>query len=85
MERLVEKLGLEKNIVFKGFLEDHDEVISYMKASKVFVLPSSREGFGIAALEANACGIPVITVKHDRNATCDLIKNGVNGFICNLS
>ncbi|MEM3713171.1 MAG: glycosyltransferase family 4 protein [Thermoproteota archaeon] len=85
LERLAEKLGLEKNIVFKGFLEDHDEVISYIKASKVFVLPSSREGFGIVALEANACGIPVITVKHDRNATCDLIKNDVNGFICNLS
>ncbi|MDW8034381.1 MAG: glycosyltransferase family 4 protein [Nitrososphaerota archaeon] len=85
LEELVEKLELKRNIFFKGFLKDHDEVVSYMKASKVFVLPSTREGFGIAALEANACGLPVITVKHDMNAACDLIEGGVNGFICKLS
>lgn len=85
LEKLVDELGLRRNIIFKGFLEDHDEVISHMKASKVLVLPSVREGFGIVALEANACGLPVITVKHDMNAACDLVENGVNGFICNLS
>jgi len=34
-------------------------------------------------LEANACGLPVITVNHGRNAACDFI-NGENGFICEL-
>ncbi len=56
-----------------------------MKASKVFVLPSTREGFGIAALEAMACGLPVVTVDHPGNAAGDLVVEGVNGFSCGLS
>ena len=56
-----------------------------MKSSKVFVLPSAREGFGIVALEANARGLPVVTVNHKRNAACDFITNDENGFICGLS
>lgn len=84
LEKLTSDLGLDRNIKFTGFLEDHDDVISYMKASKVFVLPSVREGFGIAALEANACGLPIVTVNHKRNAACDLI-NDSNGFVCELS
>ena len=85
LEKLAYDLGLENNLEFTGFLDDYDEVISYMKSSKVFVLPSTREGFGIVALEANACGLPVVTVNHRRNAACDFIANGENGFICELS
>jgi len=85
LEKLAYDLRMNDNIKFTGFLETDDEVISHMKASKVFVLPSTREGFGIVALEANACGLPVITVNHHRNAACDLIDNGKNGFICELS
>lgn len=75
------KLGLSKNVTFMGFLEDYEEVISYMKSSKVFVLPSKREGFGIVALEANASGIPVVTVDYPLNASKDLVIHGYNGFI----
>jgi glycosyltransferase involved in cell wall biosynthesis len=82
--KLAKELGVEDNIKFTGFLEYHDDVIAYMKSSKVFVLPSTREGFGIVALEANACGLPVVTVNHERNAVCDFI-NCENGFICKLS
>ena len=82
---MVKNLGLENNIRFTGFLEDYGDVISYMKSSKVFVLPSTREGFGISALEANACGLPVITVDHIMNATRDLIKDGENGFLSGLN
>ena len=85
LEDLVRDLNIGEAVTLKGFLPDQDDVLSYMKASKVFVLPSVREGFGIVALEANACGIPVVTVDHPQNATRDLIKEGQNGFLCQLS
>jgi len=85
LEKSVLDLDLGENIEFLGFLENHDDVISHIKTSKVFVLPSMREGFGIVALEANACGLPVVTLIHDRNAAKDLVENGINGFICRLS
>ena len=81
LEMLARDLGLEKNIEFVGFLEKHEDVISYMKSSKVLVFPSTREGFGIATLEANACGLPVITVDHPANASKDLVRDKENGFV----
>jgi glycosyltransferase involved in cell wall biosynthesis len=85
LEALAQKLNLEKNINFLGFLENHDDVYALMKSSKVFVLPSTREGFGIVVIEANACSIPAITVNHKDNAARDLIEEGKNGFICQLN
>ncbi len=81
---LIGKLHLEDNVRFIGFREFHDEIIAYMKSSKICVLPSTREGFGITALEALACGLPVVTVDHKANAICDLITKN-NGFLCSLS
>ena len=81
---LTQKLNLEKNIIFLGFLENQNDVYALMKSSKVFVLPSTREGFGIVVIEANVCGIPVITIDHKDNAARDLIKEGENGFVCKL-
>ncbi len=78
-ERLLEetkRLGLEDNVSFTGFLPSWEAVIGMMKSSSVFVLPSTREGFGIAALEAMGCGLPVVTVDHPQNAVKDLIRGG---------
>ncbi|MGA9048020.1 MAG: glycosyltransferase family 4 protein [Dehalococcoidia bacterium] len=82
---LASGLGLSSNIEFTGFLEKSDDVFAYMKSSKVFVLPSLREGLGLVALEANACGLPVVTTDYRQNATAALIKVGRNGYICSLS
>jgi len=73
--------SLDRNVTVTGFLENPDEIIARMKASKVFVLPSTREGFGIAALEALGCGLPVVTIDHPANAVRDLITES-NGIIC---
>ncbi|MGZ7118328.1 MAG: glycosyltransferase, partial [Methanobacterium sp.] len=85
LEELAHELNLQDNIKFKGFLENDKDLISYMKSSKVFVLPSTREGFGIVVIEANACGLPVIVVNHEMNAARDLIENNINGFISEFS
>jgi glycosyltransferase involved in cell wall biosynthesis len=50
---------LEKNIFVLGYLED-SQAFSILKSSQVFVFPSHEEGFGIAILEAMACGLPVV-------------------------
>ncbi len=82
---LTKQLNLQKNILFKGFVKENKEVIALIKSSKVFVLPSTREGFGISVIEANACGIPVITISHKDNASKDLITQDKNGYVCKLN
>jgi glycosyltransferase involved in cell wall biosynthesis len=84
LQKLTEKLELNNNITFMDFLEKHHQLISYIKSSKVFVLPSTREGFGIVVLEANACGKPVVVIDNKMNAACHLVHEGVNGFITNM-
>ncbi len=83
LEKLSRTLKIEKNITFKEFFEKHDDMLRYIKASKIFVLPSSREGFGIVVIEANAAGIPVITVDVKDNLAKKLISND-NGIVTKL-
>jgi glycosyltransferase involved in cell wall biosynthesis len=70
---MIEENGLGTCISLHPFFSDHRDLVAHLKASKVFVLPSVREGFGITALEALACGLPVVTVDHPANAIRDLI------------
>jgi glycosyltransferase involved in cell wall biosynthesis len=81
---LIRNLGIEDRILLKPFLDSHHEVIAMMKSSHVCVIPSRREGFGIAALEALACGLPVVTVDHPDNAIRELITEET-GFLSSLS
>jgi glycosyltransferase involved in cell wall biosynthesis len=80
LEDLAATLGLEKNVIFTGFV-DQDGLTAYMKASKVFVLPSVREGFGLVIIEANACRLPVISIRHEMSAVRELVQDGVNGYL----
>ncbi|VVB72802.1 Glycosyltransferase Gtf1 [uncultured archaeon] len=83
LKSLVQELGLDKNVQFCGFLEDYNEAIAIMKSSRVFASTSSREGFGMAALEANACGLPVVTITHKMNAVSDLVTKET-GVVCEI-
>jgi len=82
---LVLSLNLGGTIRFHKPFSSHENVFSYLKSSRVLALPSSREGFGMIAIEANACGIPILTVDSKYNAVKELVKDGVNGKIVTLS
>ena len=84
LKNLINDKKIDSPVHISGFYRDHDDLIAQLKSSKVFVLPSTREGFGITALEALACGLPVVTVDHPANAIRDLITEK-NGFLCSLS
>jgi glycosyltransferase involved in cell wall biosynthesis len=56
----VDKLNLQNNVVFTGYVLDEDLPALY-NAADLFVYPSLYEGFGLPPLEAMACGTPVIT------------------------
>lgn len=82
---LVSQLGLASVVTFRDFLPSKPELFAILKSAGLFVLPSTREGFGLSVLEANACGLPVITVDHPQNAARLLILPGQNGFLVPLS
>jgi len=82
---LSRELGIEQHIKFLGFLPKDEQVISYLKASKVFVLPSTLEGLPQVLLEANACSLPVIIINHKNNAATAIVNDGENGFKVELS
>jgi glycosyltransferase involved in cell wall biosynthesis len=76
------RLGLAENVTFTGYIADHDDLYGLMKRSKVFVLPSRREGFGICVVEAQACGLPAVVVDAPDSAAPALIEEGENGIVC---
>jgi glycosyltransferase involved in cell wall biosynthesis len=59
LRRRVERLGLGARVVFTGFLPD-DELVVVLNRASALVLPSLLEGFGLPAVEAAACGCPVV-------------------------
>ena len=73
--------NMEIDFWFTGWLEQPEEVWGHMKNSKVMVHTSQREGFGFVALEAMACGIPVIAMDEETTAIGELVDDGKNGYI----
>lgn len=55
----IERLGLEQRVIFTGYLPD-EELAGLYNRAQALVLPSLMEGFGLPAVEAAACGCPVI-------------------------
>ena len=74
--------NLTSQITFTGELPTHAEVIGRMKSTRLMVFPTRREGFGLAAVEAMACGTPVITTDHRDNFARLLVAPGRNGYLC---
>ena len=76
-------LGIRDRVSFES-PGSHEAVLDRLRAARLLVFPSTREGFGIAVLEANACGVPALVVQHPDNAALELVRDGVTGMICNL-
>lgn len=74
-ERAVERYGVDAR--FLGFL-DREELPTFYSALDAFLFPSPVETQGIVALEANACGTPVVGV--DAGALTDTVEEGITGY-----
>jgi glycosyltransferase involved in cell wall biosynthesis len=81
LEGLAATLGLEECVEFAGTLDADEDLWSWLKAAKVFVAPSDREGFGLAVAESMALGTPVVCVAHPRNDARHLVDDGVTGSV----
>ena len=65
---------------FPGFMRGEELVDAY-RAADVFLFPSTTETFGLVALEAMACGVPVIAA--NTGGVLDIIRDGENGLLFN--
>lgn len=78
LESRVAALGIQASVEFVGFVHD-DEKIRRLQRSHVMVNTSMKEGWGITNLEANACGVPVVSA--DSPGLRDSVKTGVSGLL----
>jgi glycosyltransferase involved in cell wall biosynthesis len=79
LRALVVRLGLAEQIQFAGRVRRDEEVTALLKSARVFASLSAREGFGVAVLEALACGLPVVAFDHPDNHARDLLAGGCDG------
>jgi glycosyltransferase involved in cell wall biosynthesis len=83
LEALAADLGVAERVTFES-PGTHEAVHERLRAARLLTFPSTREGFGIAVLEANACGVPALVVKHPDNAALEMVHDGENGLVCDL-
>ena len=78
-EHRARELGVHKHVRFLG---KQDPVVEILSVSDVFIMPSGFESFGLAALEAMACGVPVVCT--DIGGLPELVRGSGGGFLCPL-
>ena len=76
LERLARNSPYFENIYFLGNLKSTKEILNI---ADLFILPSSKESFGLAALEAMACGVPVVA--SNSGGIPEVVSNGVSGLL----
>ena len=75
-ERLARELNVDR---FTTFLGKQDHVERLLPQAHVLLMPSELEGFGLAALEAMACGVPPVGT--NAGGVPELVTHGVDGFL----
>jgi D-inositol-3-phosphate glycosyltransferase len=78
LHALVGELGLAERVVFVP-PQPHDALADFYRAADVCVVPSRSESFGLVALEAAACGTPVVAAAV--GGPRSLVDDGVTGFL----
>ncbi|WP_299128798.1 N-acetyl-alpha-D-glucosaminyl L-malate synthase BshA [uncultured Winogradskyella sp.] len=79
-ERLAEELGIKHRIVFFGNSNEIDRILCF---SDLFLLPSKTESFGLAALEAMASGVPVIST--NSGGLPEVNEDGFSGYLSDVN
>ncbi len=79
--RLARQLGLGDAVKFMGALPDA-ELVKILGTGHIFCMPYAYEGFGIAALEAMAFGLPAFGCRE--GAAAETIRHGTNGFLMDV-
>lgn len=78
-ENLCVELGIQNKVIFFGNSNEIDKILCF---TDLFLLPSETESFGLAALEAMACGVPVIS--SNSGGLPEVNKEGITGYLSNV-
>jgi len=78
-ERLCRELGVVEYVTFLGKQSALPEILS---AADIFLLPSQQESFGLSALEAMSCGVPVVATSI--GGIPEVVRNDETGFVAEL-
>lgn len=75
-ERQAVELGIQEDVLFLG---GQDMMAELVAMADVLLLPSEHESFGLVALEAMSCGVPVVVAR--RGGLVEVVEHGVTGFL----
>ena len=78
LEALARERGVADAVEFRGWVE-HEQLPQFLRELDVFVLPSVYEGFGVAAVEASASGLPVVA--SNVYGLPDAVRHGLTGLL----
>ncbi|MBI4527656.1 MAG: glycosyltransferase family 4 protein [Deltaproteobacteria bacterium] len=76
LEQMIKRMGLADDVVLTGFVAD---IPTFLSTVDIFVLPSIKEGLGVAVLEAMAAGKPVIATQV--GGIPELVLDGITGLL----